>query len=127
MGVIMDMVKPRYKQRGLTLTGMLIGSIILVLVAVIGMKVVPVYIDNATIKKNLVAVASDNSLQNANAAQIRLAFTKRAQVDGISVVSAKDLKIVKDKEKLVLSVAYTVEVPLVSNISLKFDFDVASD
>lgn len=127
MGVIMDMVKPRYKQRGLTLTGMLIGSIILVLVAVIGMKVVPVYIDNATIKKNLVAVASDNSLQNANAAQIRLAFTKRAQVDGISVVSAKDLKIVKDKEKLILSAAYTVEVPLVSNISLKFDFDVASD
>jgi hypothetical protein len=123
----MDVIKPRYKQRGLTLTGMLIGSIILVLVAVVGMKVVPVYVDNATIKKNLVAVAGDSSLQNANAAQIRLAFTKRAQVDGIKVVSAKDVKIVKDKEKLILSVAYTVEVPLVSNISLKFDFDVASD
>jgi hypothetical protein len=123
----MDLIKPRYKQRGLTLTGMLIGSIILVLVAVVGMKVVPVYVDNATIKKNLVAVAGDSSLQNANAAQIRLAFTKRAQVDGIKVVSAKDVKIVKDKEKLILSVAYTVEVPLVSNISLKFDFDVASD
>jgi len=123
----MDVIKPRYKQRGLTLTGMLIGSIILVLVAVVGMKVVPVYVDNATIKKNLVAVAGDSSLQNANAAQIRLAFTKRAQVDGIKVVSAKDIKIVKDKEKLILSVAYTVEVPLVSNISLKFDFDVASD
>nr|HQU61705.1 DUF4845 domain-containing protein [Nitrosomonas sp.] len=62
-----------------------------------------------------------------NAAQIRLAFTKRAQVDGIRVVSAKDLKISKDKERLILSVAYTVEVPLVSNISLKFDFDVTSD
>jgi len=123
----MDVIKSRYKQRGLTLTGMLIGSIILVLVAVVGMKVVPVYIDNAAIKKNLVAVASDSSLQNANAGQIRLAFTKRAQVDGIKVVSAKDLKIVKDREKLVLSVAYTVEVPLVSNISLKFDFDVTSD
>jgi hypothetical protein len=123
----MDVVTPCYKQRGLTLTGMLIGSIILVLVAVIGMKVVPVYIDNATIKKNLAAVASDNSLQNANAAQIRLAFTKRAQVDGIRVVSAKDLKISKDKERLILNVAYTVEVPLVSNISLKFDFDVTSD
>jgi hypothetical protein len=98
-----------------------------VLVAVVGMKVVPVYVDNATIKKNLVAVAGDSSLQNANAAQIRLAFTKRAQVDGIKVVSAKDVKIVKDKEKLILSVAYTVEVPLVSNISLKFDFDVASN
>lgn len=127
MDVIMDGIKPRYKQRGLTLTGMLIGSIILVLVAVVSMKIVPVYIDNATIKKNLVAVASDNSLQNANAGQIRLAFTKRAQVDGIRVVSAKDIKILKDKDKIVLNVAYTVEVPLVSNISLKFDFDVTSD
>lgn len=127
MDVIMDGIKPRYKQRGLTLTGMLIGSIILVLVAVVSMKIVPVYIDNATIKKNLVAVASDNSLQNANAGQIRLAFAKRAQVDGIRVVSAKDINILRDKEKLILSVAYTVEVPLISNISLKFDFDVTSD
>lgn len=127
MNVITDGIKPRYKQRGLTLAGMLIGSIILVLVAVVSMKIVPVYIDNATIKKNLVAVAGDNSLQNANAGQIRLAFTKRAQVDGITAVSAKDIKILKNKNKLILSVAYTVEVPLVSNISLKFDFDVTSD
>jgi len=117
----------RYKQRGLTLTGMMFGSIVLVLLAVLGMKVVPVYIDDATIKKNLVAIASDNSLQNANAAQIRLAFSKRAQVDNISVVSAKDIKITKDKGKLILSAVYTVEVPLVSNISLKFDFDTTSE
>ncbi len=117
----------RYKQRGLTLTGMLLGSIILVLVAILGMKVVPVYIDNATIKKNLVAVAGDDSLQNANASQIRFVFAKRAQVDNITVISAKDLKIIKDKGKLVLSVAYAVEVPLVSNIALKFNFDTTSD
>lgn len=121
------MTNQRYKQRGLTLTGMMFGSIVLVLLAVLGMKVVPVYIDDATIKKNLVAIASDNSLQNANAAQIRLAFSKRAQVDNISVVSAKDIKITKDKGKLILSAVYTVEVPLVSNISLKFDFDTTSE
>lgn len=106
---------------------MLFGSMILVLVAVMGMKIIPVYIDNATIKKNLVAVASDSNLQNANASQIRFAFAKRAQVDGINAVSAKDLKIVKDRDKLILSVAYTIEVPMISNISLKFDFDVTSD
>ena len=117
----------RYKQRGLTLTGMLFGSMILVLAAVMGMKIIPVYIDNATIKKNLVAIAGDDSLQNSNASQIRLAFSKRAQVDGITIISAKDLKILKDKGKLVLSVAYAVEVPLVSNIALKFNFDTSSD
>ncbi|MCB1935396.1 MAG: DUF4845 domain-containing protein [Nitrosomonas sp.] len=116
-----------FKQRGLTLTGMMFWSIILVLVAVLGMKVLPVYIDDATIKKNLAAIASDNSLQNANASQIRLAFSKRAQVDSITVISAKDIKITKDKGKLVLSASYIVEIPLVSNISLKFDFETTSD
>ena len=115
------------KQRGLTLTGMLFGSMVLILVAIVGMKVVPVYVENATIKKNLVAIATDSSLQNANASQIRLAYGKRAQVDGISVISAKDIKIAKDKGKLILSVIYTVEIPLVSNISLKFDFDTTSE
>lgn len=123
----MDSNVNRNKQRGLTLTGMLFGSMVLILVAVLGMKVVPVYIDNATIKKNLVAIAADSSLQSASASQIRLAYGKRAQVDGISVISAKDLKIAKDKGKLILSVIYTVEIPLVSNISLKFDFDTTSE
>jgi len=117
----------RFKQRGLTLTGMMFGSIVLVLLAVLGMKVAPVYIDDATIKKNLVAVANDSTLQNANASQVRMAYIKRAQIDSITAVSAKDIKITKDKGKLVLSANYSVEVPLVHNISLKFDFDTTSE
>lgn len=117
----------RFKQRGLTLTGMMFGSIVLVLLAVLGMKVAPVYIDDATIKKNLVAVANDSTLQNASASQVRMVYIKRAQVDSITAVSAKDIKITKDKGKLVLSANYSVEVPLVHNISLKFDFDTKSE
>ena len=117
----------RYKQQGLTLSGMLLWSVVLVLVAVLGMKVVPVYIENATIKKNLVAIANDASLKNANANQIRLAFSKRAQIDNITVIRDKNIKIARNNGKNQLSVDYSVNVPLFANISLQIDFETNSD
>ncbi|MCB1986086.1 MAG: DUF4845 domain-containing protein [Burkholderiales bacterium] len=117
----------RYKQRGLTLSGMLVWSIVLVLVAVLGMKVVPVYIENASIKKNLTAIANDANLKDSHANQLRLAFTKRAQIDNITVIAAKDIKITRDKGQNHLSVDYSVNVPLFANISLQIDFETQSD
>ena len=117
----------RDKQRGISLSGILLWSVVLVFLALLGMKVVPVYIENGTIKKNLVAVANDPNLQNASAAQIRLAFSKRAQVDGISAITAKDIKIARDKGQNILNVAYIVNVPLFYNISLQIDFDTQKD
>lgn len=115
------------EQQGIALSSMLFWSIVLVMVAVFGMKVVPVYIENATIKKNLIAITNDPSLQNSSASQIRLAFSKRAQIDGITEVSSKDIKITREKGKLNLSVDYSVIVPLVANVSLKIDFDTQAD
>ena len=115
------------QQKGFTLSGMMFWSVVLILAAVLGMKVTPVYIENATIKKNLVAVSNDPSLQNANARQIRLAFSKRAQIDAIREITAKDIKISRDKGQIILGVNYSVNVPLFANISLQIDFDTTSE
>jgi len=117
----------RAKQLGITLSGMLLWSVVLVLGLVLGMKVVPVYLENATIKKNIVAVANDPSLQGANASQIRLAYSKRSQIDGTTVITAKDLKIARDQGQTILSADYTVTVPLFYNVSLLIDFETRSD
>lgn len=116
-----------YHQQGFSLSSMLFWSIILVLVAVLGMKVVPVYIENASIKKNLIAISNDSNLQNASTDQIRLAFTKRAQIDGITAITAKDIKIMRDKGQLMLSTNYSVNVPLFGNIALLIDFETQSE
>ncbi|SER08697.1 protein of unknown function [Nitrosomonas sp. Nm51] len=122
----MNLNGQRDRQHGISLTGMLFWSVVLIMVLLLGMKVIPVYIENASIRKNLAAVASDASLQNATASQIRLAFSKRAQVDGITVITAKDIKISRDKGQNILSVAYSEKVPLFANISLQIDFDMQS-
>ncbi|MDR4514204.1 MAG: DUF4845 domain-containing protein [Nitrosomonas sp.] len=127
MGGIMILNGQRGSQYGISLTGMMFWSVVLILVVLLGMKVAPVYIENASIKKNLAAVAGDASLQNATASQIRLAFSKRAQIDGITAITAKDIKISRDKGKNILSVTYSEKVPLFANVSLQIDFDTQSD
>ncbi|PTN12648.1 DUF4845 domain-containing protein [Nitrosomonas aestuarii] len=125
----MDLYGYRYKQLGLSLSGLLMWSVVLVLFALLGMKVAPVYIENAAIKQNLVAIANDSSLQNVHHSQLRLAFSKRAQIDNITSVTAKDINITRNRNRneVVLSVDYSAKIPLAANISLLIDFNTQSN
>jgi len=116
-----------YKQRGAGLSGLFLWSFVLFFVAVLGMKLVPVYIENAAIKKTLIAIANDPVLQNGTKAEIRTSFNKRAQIDDISVVNESDIEFSKENGQVVLSIIYSVKIPLFANISLYLDFNVRSD
>ncbi len=116
-----------YKQRGVSLSGLLLWSVVLIFVAILGMKLVPVYREYAAIKTTLVAMANDPVLQNVTKAEIRRSFNKRAQIDDISVVNGSDIEINKESGQAVLNIIYSVKTPLFANISLYFDFNVSSD
>lgn len=116
-----------YKQRGAGLSGLFLWSFVLFFVAVLGMKLVPVYIENAAIKKTLIAIANDPVLQNGTKAEIKTSFNKRAQIDDISVVNEGDIEFNKENGQVVLSIIYSVKTPLFANISLYLDFNVRSD
>lgn len=116
-----------YKQRGAGLSGLFLWSFVLFFVAVLGMKLVPVYIENAAIKSTLIAIANDPVLQNGTKAEIRTSFNKRAQIDDISVVNEGDIEFNKENGQVVLSIIYSVKTPLFANISLYLDFNVRSD
>jgi uncharacterized protein DUF4845 len=115
------------KQKGISMSGLMVWSVILVLISILGMKVVPAYVENATIEKALVAITNDASLQNASVSELRLSFSRRAQIDNIQAITAKDIVINKGKGKTTLSVNYTVLIPLVANTSLHIDFEASSD
>lgn len=114
------------RQRGISLSGLLIWSFILVMVAILGMKVAPLYIDHASIKKALVAISNDPDLKQAASREIRRSFDKRMLIDNIDVVRGSDIQFSKEKGQTVLKINYSVKTPLFSNISLFFDFNVTS-
>ena len=117
----------RQKQKGISLSGLLVWAVILILVAISGLKIAPAYIEFSTIQKNLSAIVKDINSQSADLNQIKTLFSKRAQIDNIKSINAQDIKINKENGRVVLSASYTVRIPLVSNLSLTIDFDAVSE
>ncbi len=117
----------RKEQQGISLSGMLIWSTVVVMFALLGMKLIPSYMEYAAIKRALVVIASDPSLQNAHPGEIRQSFGKRAVIDQITAVNSRDIEISKVGGQTVLSVSYSVKTPLFANISLYIDFTAASN
>lgn len=115
------------EQKGLSLSSLLVWSIILTLVTIFSMKLAPAYIEHVAIKKNLTAIVKETNLQDADFSQIRLSFSKRAQIDNIKSIGGQDIKINRENGRIILSAKYTTKIPLISNLSLHIDFEAISD
>lgn len=114
------------KQRGLSFSGFIFGAVILVLVATTGMKLIPAYMQDAEIGNLFTVIANDPEMQKASLRDIRMSFTKRASIDGITAINAEDIEITSNGGRLVLSASYAVKIPLAGNISLYMDFSPTS-
>jgi hypothetical protein len=108
------------RQRGVSLMGLLMACIILVLVAVLGMKLAPSYIEYSSVKKAVIAIGAE--MRGGTVADVRRAFDKRAQVDSIEVIKGSDLDVSKDGADIVVSFAYPKKIPLFGNVSILIDF-----
>lgn len=113
-------------QRGLSFTGFMLGAFLLVLASVVGLKLIPVYMQNGEINKIFTAIANDPDMQKASNREIRTSFEKRASIDGVTAIKGEDIDIKMDSGKPVLAANYAVKVPLAGNISLYIEFASAS-
>ena len=115
----------RRNQLGVSLGGLMIGAVIVIAVAMVGMKLTPSYIEFFAVKKAINALA-DEARGGASVVEIRKNFDKRASIDAIESVKGADLEVTKDSTGVVLSVAYRKEVPLVANVGIYIDFKAIS-
>ncbi len=107
-------------QRGVALSGLLFWSVVLVLVAVLGMKVAPTVIEYYKILKDAKASVAKVGPE-ATVADVRNAFDRFAEIDMLQF-SGKDLEISKDGGKVVIEFAYEKRIPLFWNVSLVIDY-----
>jgi len=111
-------------QRGVALSGLLFWGIIIALVAVLGMKVGPEYLNYFSVLKAVKSVASSSS--GKTVAEIRAAYGKQADTGYFKTVEPADLDISKDGNDVVISFAYESRIPLFANIALLIDFQGSS-
>jgi hypothetical protein len=114
-------------QRGITFVGMLFIGALIVLGAIIGLRLVPPYIEYATISSHLRDLARSPDARSASEREIALLFNRRAQVDDIRAVSGQDLEIIREGEQVSISASWSTKVKLLGNVSACIDFTARSD
>lgn len=117
----------RARQRGITLLGLIVGSFVVVLVALLAMRLLPSYIEYFTIKKAVVSISNEMRGRGGSAADVRRAFDARQAIDDFKAVKAADLEITKVGNDVQIVAAYRKEVPLFANIGIYIDFVAESN
>jgi len=108
------------RQRGVTLFGLLFWAVIVGFLALIGMRVLPTLNEYFTIKRTVNKIATEGS----TVPEIRNAFERQKDIEySIVSISAKDLVITKENDKVVVSFAYDKEVELVKPVFLLIKFE----
>lgn len=111
-------------QRGVGLSGLLFWSVILALLALLGMKLAPAYIDYFSILKAVKTVAMQ--APGKTVSEIRMDFSKQEQIGYFKDIKASELDISKNGNEVVVSFSYEKRIPLFLNINLLIDFQGSS-
>ena len=117
----------RNRQRGLSFLGLiaLVGT--LGFLAVIGLKLIPIYMESWKIDGFMNAVISDSDIHQQSRVEIRKTIMKRFGIESVDAINHKNYKdhltITKGKSQTTINIYYRVETPLIGNLTLVADFD----
>ncbi|HWN30975.1 MAG TPA: DUF4845 domain-containing protein [Burkholderiales bacterium] len=114
------------REQGITMSGFLTLTIVLILAALLAFKVLPSYIEYFYVQKAVDAIAKELDLQTATSKEIRNLFDKRAIIDNITAVRGEDLEIVREGNESAIIADYSVKIPLVANITACIDFQAST-
>ena len=114
------------QQRGMSFGGFIFGAFVLVLLAIIGLRLIPAYMQAAQIKNIFETIAHDPDMQKATPHDIQASFDRRATIDNITAIKSSDIDISGDEGRPVLSASYSVKIPLAGNVSLFIEFNPSS-
>jgi len=112
-------------QRGITLTGALVGMIVLAAVALFGAKLVPAYMEYFAVKKMLAAMESSGETK-ASVREIRNAWARRNTIEDVKSVVPDDLEITKEGGEAIVTATWSTKTPIIGNFSACLDFSATT-
>ena len=114
------------RQKGVTLTGLLIVSFVIVMVLLLGFRVFPAYLEYSNIQKIFKALSEDPALRTARRVEMDRAWGARATVDDIRSLDGSLIDYTKEGDRWVISAEYSVKLPLFRNVHACIDFKPTS-
>ena len=112
-----------HKQKGLSMLSGLIIIGVAVFFVVLGMKLVPSYIEYYSVKTVLRSLEQDRQAAQRSGKQIRDTIIKRLKINGVYEFDRKNIEIKKEKNHTRVSVVYEVRKNMVGNIDVVMHFE----
>ncbi|QNA89516.1 DUF4845 domain-containing protein [Massilia sp. Dwa41.01b] len=111
------------RQRGISLTGLILVLAVLSAFAVVAIKIIPSYIEFRAVRDGIVrAKAAGGTVRD-----MQKTFDKYAEVNNVEAVRGQDVVITRDGDTPELSFAYEKRIPFTDRISIVIDYDGTTD
>lgn len=114
---------PPQRQHGLTLWGWLYVLATLGVILLVGIKSLPIYMNNYAIASAVEWAANQPELRDAPAFEIQNRIQRRFDSGYVDNVRGRDIKVTRVDGGRRLRVRYQVREPLFGDVSLLFDFE----
>jgi type II secretory pathway pseudopilin PulG len=111
------------KERGLSLTGLIVALMVIGMIALVVIKAAPAWIEFRAINNAVTRVKS----MGGSIAEMKQNFDKNAETGYIDSLSGRDLIFTRDNGDVQISFSYEKRIPLAGNASLVFDFSGTTD
>ena len=116
----MNSIAARGRQDGMTYLGMLIMLIVIAFIAVVLIKVLPLYMEHFKVKSSLDSLAQDakDSQAALSPVEIEQHLLKRLSINDVQHVKKEDIQVTREGRKIVVAVDYEARVTLFDNLDL---------
>jgi hypothetical protein len=111
------------RQRGMTTVGFLILAVFIGLFAFAFIRLTPVYLNYMKVAGVLDGVHKEFDSQNASRNAIRTSIARRFDVESVSQIDAKDIKVTTDNNGFLVHAVYDHNTPFIGNVSFTVHFD----
>jgi len=109
------------------MVGMMFIAGVIVFFAIMGLKLIPAYIEFATIQSHLRELARSPDTRGASPRDIQSAFNRRKHIDNITSVDGRDIEVDKAGGEIILVLAYETQIHMMGNLSALIDFEATSE
>ncbi|HEB58362.1 MAG TPA: DUF4845 domain-containing protein [Gammaproteobacteria bacterium] len=111
-----------HRQNGMTAIGWLLVILFVIMVAMVVMKLIPVYLEGFNVGSVISGLEGDPTLNGKTATEIRKVIMRRFDVNMITSVDSSDIYIARQGSQYVVEVEYEVRKNLVGNLDVVVSF-----
>ena len=113
----------RSRQQGMTTLGFLILVVFVGLFAFAGIRLAPVYLNYVKVAGVLDGVYDEFDSQNPSRAAIRTSITRRFEVESVSNITHREVKVTAESGGFLLEAQYDHTTPFIGNLYFTVRFD----